>query len=111
MPDEVKSVKEVKPLSDTYHKARRMLALFSGILIAWEYAGIKIGTSKIPISETPVTFNNSEVFPVIILMLVFYFTFRVAVEWNQCDEERKDIFAAQADLFVSYLIAGVALTI
>ncbi len=111
MQEEVKLPEETKPLSDTYHKARRMLAFLSGLLIAWEYAGIKIGASKIPFAETHVTFENAEVFPVIILMLVFYFTFRVAVEWNQCNEERKDKFAAQVDLYVAYMIAGIALII
>jgi hypothetical protein len=32
------------PLTESYHKARKNLALFSGLLIAWELVGLKLGT-------------------------------------------------------------------
>ncbi len=31
---------------DAYHKARRQFALYSGVLLAWEYVGISIGQLK-----------------------------------------------------------------
>ena len=116
MLDKENSTTEAEQLTDAYHKARRLLALFSGILISWEYVGISLGdaTSKVasatlPIANTPINIRNPEVFPVVILTLVLYFAFRLAVEWNQCDKRRTALFASQVDLIASYLLSGGAI--
>ena len=102
-------------MTEAYHKARRLLALFSGILIAWEYVGLRIGeqtggpvTTKLPITETVVTIKNAEVIPVVVVILTIYFGFRLAIEWLQCDAQARTTLASKTDLQVAYFLASAA---
>jgi hypothetical protein len=102
-------------MTEAYHKARRLLALFSGILIAWEYVGLRIGeqtggpvTAKLPITETVVTIQNAEVIPVVVMILTIYFGFRLAIEWFQCDAQARTTLASKTDLRIAYFLASAA---
>ena len=101
-------------MTEGYHKARRQLVLFSGILVAWEYVGISIGdgssvTATVPVGETPVTIRNPEVLPVVILTLILYFAYRLGVEWYQSDKKRRGLLVSRLDLAISGLMAGGAI--
>ena len=77
-------------MTDAYHKARRQFALFSAILLAWEYVGIELGNeATLPVVDPPVTILNSEVIPLVILALVLYFGARLTIEWFQSDPLRR----------------------
>lgn len=103
-------------LSDAYHKARRSLALFSGILIAWEYVGISVGdpeagaTGTLP-GDVTVAIRNPEVVPVVIVLLVLFFAARLTIEWWQCDPHRRELLASRVDLFLTFGLAGFSVLI
>lgn len=104
-------------MPESFNKARRNLALFSGLLIAWEYIGFgfqsKDGsavTGKL-FGDIEVTIRNPEVLPVVIVVLVLYFAFRLSIEWNQCPPGRKALPASNIDLYVSYTIAMMAIVL
>jgi hypothetical protein len=108
-------------MTDAYHKARRLFALFSGILLAWEYVGVRIARSapsnddagtdatlKLPVVDTPVQFESPEVIPTLILVLVLYFAFRFGIEWSRCPESERQKRASFLDAVVAYVIGGAA---
>ena len=77
-------------LTDGYHKARRSLALTSGVFIVWEILGIEIGgQAKIPGADIPVILKNPRIVPTLIFVLVLYFAARTMIEWYQCDPNRR----------------------
>lgn len=105
-------------MPEAYHKARRQLSLFSAILIFWEYVGIRFGekaeepiTTKMPLFDVKVRLENPEVIPVIIVLLVLYFSFRITIEWKQSDINRRAEMAPRVDLVTSYFLAFVSLAL
>lgn len=103
-------------MPSAYHKARRQLSLFSAILIFWEYVGIRVGdkaaepvTAKLPVADTKIRFENPEVIPLVISVIVIYFTFRLTIEWLQIMPRRRRQAASRIDLIVSYSLAVAAL--
>lgn len=105
-------------MPNAYHRARRQLCLFSAILIFWEYVGIKLGekvaeppTTTMPLVGIKVRLENPEVIPVIMIVIVLYFTFRLTIEWQQIAPKRKLQTASWIDLIASYAIAVFALLI
>lgn len=94
-------------LTETYHKARRSLVLCSGLLIAWEYLGLKLGEA-VDTPAGPLTLANPEAAPVVLLLLVLFFALRLAIEWKQCDEARRKRPASRVDLAVSCMLGGAA---
>jgi len=106
----------LEPLSDAYHKARRNLALFSGLLIAWEYVGFSVGddgrgaTAMVP-GGVALKLKHPEVIPVVVLVLILYFAVRLAIEWYQCDKNRRRKRAAHWDVGLTYFFAGTAVSI
>ena len=107
---------EIPPLTDAYHKARRQQGLFSAILIFWEYVGIKIGekeaqhvTTKLPQTDLKITILNQEAIPLIIFLLVIYFSVRLFIEWLQCDPQRREYYAFKFDLRMSFSLAFIAI--
>lgn len=108
-------------LSDSYHRARRMFALLCGILIAWEYIGIRIGGDAINNNQSvtgiapgiglPVTIRNPEIIPTIIFILVLYFSFRFTIEWRRSPTEIRNHLTSIIDAVVAYLIGFVAVNI
>ena len=110
MTDEDKN--EPGPLSETYHKARRNLALFSGALIAWEYVGIRFGQEgRLSILGADVRIQHQQVIPVVIVALVLYYAFRLAIEWMQCDANRRALAVAKIDLYVAYALGVVGVAV
>jgi hypothetical protein len=102
--------------SDAYHKARRQLTLYSAILIAWEYVGIRLGSKdldpiivKVPIAETKVRIEHPEVIPIIILLLIIYFIIRFTIEWHQNDIERRKRKVSRIDFYLSNSLAVFAI--
>ena len=105
-------------MSESYHRARRMFALLSGILIAWEYIGINIGGDRVnnhqsvtgitPGIGLPVTIRNPEIIPTIIFILVLYFSFRFTIEWTHSPIKIRHHLTSLIDVVVAYLIGLAA---
>ena len=105
-------------MTDAYHKARRQLALFSGLLLVWEYIGVRLGDiptgtvkAKLPVADATVTLQNPEVVPVVIAIVTIYFAYRLTVEWFQCDDDIRHSLVTRIDLYVAYFIASSALIV
>ena len=103
---------ETPGMPEPYHKARRQLGLYSALLLAWEYIGIKVGDEiETPGFKTKVAVNNPEVIPVLLFILVLYFTFRITIEWFQCSQSQRENRVTLIDVVVSYLLALVAILV
>lgn len=99
-------------LTDSFHRARRNLVLFSSLLLCWEFLGLQTGSSiKAPVVNTSVDIANPDNLPVLILIMVIYSLFRFFIEWYQCDPNRRSYLAARADFYISNLIAISSITL
>jgi hypothetical protein len=114
--------------TESYHKARRLFALLSGILLAWEYVGIRVGQqnaggngisgqppvapdAKLPIFDMPMTFEHPEVIPSVILILVMYFGIRYTIEWLASTGKERGRVAWIADRVIAYMIGVLAISV
>lgn len=111
--DKDSTFKAVPHVTDAYHKARRNLIIVSGILLAWEYVGVRVDktTAEIPGTKTPVYLENPDVLPYVIFLLVLYFLVRLSVEWFQCDSARREQWPCQLDIFVALSLALAAIVL
>lgn len=105
-------------MTEAYHRARRLFALFSGILIVWEYIGVEVAdkttgaaTAKVPVADTAVTLRNPEVIPLIIFILVLYFAFRFSVEWVRCPRNVRYQKVSIVDGVFAYLVGLSAIVL
>ena len=102
-------------MSESYHKARRQFGFFSSLLLAWEFVGIKpVGeaiTFKFMSNDNAFTINHPEVIPIVILILVIYFGIRYAIEWSQCDSERRLLRASKIDFYLAYIIGFASILV
>jgi hypothetical protein len=97
-------------LSEHYHKARRQVMLWSGILFAWELIGVKVenlaesGGNVGPLFKA---IESPQAVPWVLLIMVAYFFYRTVVEWHQSDPWRRKYRVSKIDFSVS-LGAGIA---
>jgi hypothetical protein len=98
------------PLSMQYHKARTQLALFSGLLAAWELIGIDL-SPETSFENVKIVFKSPQAAPLVLIALIAYFWFRFAVEWLQCDEARRLRIPAQFDFYAAQVLATSALVL
>src|SRR5688572_28866186 len=102
-----KETGEPTHLTEQYYKARKNLALFSGLLFAWEFIGIDV--TPRPIESLDVQIKTPEAFPYILLILVLYFTLRVVIEWHQSSELRRSMWVSRVDYALSLSIPIIAI--
>lgn len=94
-------------LSEHYYKIRRSYALFAGILSSWTLIGLTL--SPTPFQSFDITILRPEMFPVAIVLLVFYFGSRYWLHWSQITSSlgrapqpfRTDYFATHVLAFVA----------
>lgn len=86
---------EIPFLSEHYYKARKSLALFSGLLFAWEFIGLEV--TNTPFSNVAINVKNPNAAPFVLLVLVIYFMVRVIIEWKQSDETRRSFNISKID--------------
>ena len=96
-------------LTEHYHKARKLYALASGILLLWELVGIELEPT--PIESLKVKLLSPEAVPVILFSLVIYFAFRFIIEWSQCDSYRRQFLASRVDYYAAHVVGFAALSI
>src|SRR5437016_12653472 len=93
-------VKEIPSLSDAYRKAHKSYVLVSGLLASWELIGITLQTKE----KWGIELKSPAAVPLILFTLVFYSGYKLIVEWEQCDAERRKHRAAKIDYVVAHLI-------
>jgi len=101
----------VPALTESYHKARKQLVLWSGVLLAWELVGVDQSRLE---GQTGSFFNALErpgAVPWVLFVVVSYFGFRTSVEWAQCDQERRRRLAAKYDLRACGVISSASITV
>lgn len=95
-------------LTSEYHKARRQLLLWSGVLFAWELIGIdltKVVDDGSNIGTIIKSITTPQAIPWVILILIAYFGFRMSIEWYHCDPDRRHMLVSKVDVRVSTGIA------
>lgn len=100
------AVSETPHLTEQYYKARKSLALFSGLLFAWEFVGLEI-TPK-PFQDIDLTLKSPQATPYVLLALSVYFLIRLLTEWYQSSAERRANRASRVDLGLSLSIPTIA---
>ena len=109
---------EIPQLTDAFHKARKMYVLFSGILLIWEFMGIRLTNlentqeaSKVTVLSNELVVNAPNGAPVALILLIVYFGMRLVVEWHQSNALRRGMLASRADLWGSHFIAILAISV
>jgi hypothetical protein len=103
------AVASAPALSDYYHKARKLYGLTSGLLLLWELVGIELQPN--PVEYLKVKLLSPEAVPAILFILVFYFAFRLIVEWSQCDISRRQFLASRVDFYAAHVFGFVSVSI
>lgn len=118
MSESTKSGGEVPEFPDSYHRARRMLAFFSALLLSWEYVRVRprvdsegVSSPDLPVIGDSFVIEAPQVIPNVMVLLVIYFSYRYAVEWFQSSEVRRKSVASRIDAGVSMLLATAAVVV
>ncbi len=94
----------VPHLTDHYHDARKQYTLISGILLAYVLIGIGLPEDGKIIPNASIALKNPNALPIIFLTLLIYFSYRVTIEWNQCDERRRAMTVSRVDFLMAHAL-------
>jgi len=109
---ELTTDKKVDHLTPEYYKARRGLMLFSGLLLAWELIGIELSQKlNIESLNLDITIKSPQAAPAVLIILVIYFSIRIAIEWHQSPSERRKEKASVADIVLTTTVVVASLSI
>ncbi|SRR6266436_2806380 len=113
MPEETKpvSAREPRPLSSEYHKARKQLMLWAGILFIWELIGIDLEKIKEAGGNAGAiigAIKSPQAVPWALLILVVYFAFKLRIEWGQCNRVRRQGRESRMDYYSAFVVASAA---
>jgi hypothetical protein len=100
-----------KPLTNEYHKARKQLMLWAGILFVWELVGIdleKAQTAGGNVGALVGSIKSPNAVPWVLLILVGYFLFRFTIEWLQCNSSRRGMMVTKVDFAASWGVTLLA---
>jgi hypothetical protein len=100
-----------KALTPEYHKARKQLMLWAGILFVWELVGIDLQKAKDAGGNAGAliaSIKSPQAVPWVLLVLVAYFFFKSCVEWSQCEVRRRQLLAARIDFGSGWVAACLA---
>lgn len=106
-----KSAREPQALTSEYHKARKQLILWAGILFIWELVGIDLEKAKEvggSAGAILAAIKSPQAAPWALLILVGYFLFRFTVEWFQSNISRRQMRVARIDFYSSWVISLLA---
>lgn len=96
-------------LSEGYNKAHRAYMVVSALLLAWELVGITV--EKQPLKNYNISLKSPEAFPLILVVLVLYFMFKITVEWHLIDENKRASVPAGIDFYSAQTIGVVSLVL
>lgn len=97
------------PLTEAYRKVHKQYGIFTALFLAWEFIGIDVGEK--PLQNFDLKFKSPEAVPYVLMVLMFYFSYRLFVEWMQCPRERRKSKIPRIDYYVAHGIAVLALAI
>jgi hypothetical protein len=100
---------DIPMLTEGYEKSHRSLMLSCGLLLAWELIGVEIGDR--PLSDYNIVLKSPEAVPLVLLILVLYFMFKITIEWHQCHVDRRSKVPSKIDYYFSVFLAVMALGI
>ncbi len=81
--------------------------MFAGLLLAWELVGIRL--TEEPLTNFKLMLKSPEAAPFVLIALVTYFSFRITVEWLQCDLGRRALKVAKIDFAMAHTLAVVSI--
>jgi hypothetical protein len=103
--------KNIPVLTPEFHRARRQLMLWSGVLFAWNLVGIdiaEVAKGEGNLAALARSLKSPQAVPWVLIILVAYFLYRMSIEWLHSPEMRREMRASKADFTVSWLVALVA---
>jgi hypothetical protein len=105
------SKREPRALSSEYHKARKQLMLWAGILLVWEFVGIDLEKAKEAEGYAGAlikSIKSPQAVPWVLLVLVGYFIFKLTIEWYQCNPVRRRMRVARIDFISAWFVSLLA---
>lgn len=96
-------------LPESYQKARKVFIFVSALLLLWEFVGITI--DGVNSEGLNITFQSPEAIPIVLLITVFYFGFRLLLEWKYLSNEMKENQYVKVDFYSSNLLGLLGLFI
>lgn len=105
-----KPAREPQALSTEYHKARKQLMLWAGILFIWELVGIDLDRAKEAGNAGAIisAIKSPQAIPWVLVVLVGYFLFKTWIEWDQCNSLRRQRRASRFDYGSAWVVALLA---
>lgn len=106
-----KPARDPQALTSEYHKARKQLMLWSGILFVWSLIGIDLEKAKEAEGNTGAlikSIKSPQAVPWALLIMVGYFIFKLRIEWRQSNENRRRVREAKQDYYSACIVAAVA---
>jgi hypothetical protein len=90
-------------LSEGYNKCHRDYIIVSALLLAWEIIGITV--DKQPFRNYNFSFKNPQAFPAVLFVLIFYFMFKMTIEWHLNNKVQRNSIPAKIDFYSAHVIA------
>jgi len=108
--------KAVIELSDEYHKSRKYLVLFSGLLFGLMFAGFRVNRPPqnaiekvIPYTDIQISFDSPDVIQYLLVFLVVYFYYRLFIQWKLTGIASRSNKWAQIDFEITQSIAIISI--
>jgi len=106
-----KTTREPQALTSEYHKARKQLMLWAGILFIWELVGIDLDKVKEAGGNAGAiitAIKSPQAVPWVLLILVAYFLFKTTIEWYQCSASRRSLRVSRIDFSSAWIVSMAA---
>jgi hypothetical protein len=106
-----KPARDPQALTSEYHKARKQLMLWAGILFVWQFIGIDLAKAEAMggnIGAIVSAIKSPQAVPWVLLILVAYFLFKLSIEWRQCSSARRAVREARIDYVSAWGVALIA---
>jgi hypothetical protein len=104
-----KPIRDPQALSSEYHKARKQLMLWAGILFIWELVGIDLDKAKEAGGNAGAivgAIKAPQAIPWAFLILIVYFGFKLRIEWGQSNQLRRQMRESRMDYYSAFHRSG-----
>jgi hypothetical protein len=100
-----------RALTPEYHKARKQLMLWAGILFIWELVGIDLEKAQNAGGNAGAlvkSIKSPQAVPWVFLILLAYFLFKTTIEWYQCSVARRSLRVSRIDFTSAWIVSLLA---